>query len=306
MPGVVPTFVTGAEIVGGPGPNGVWDAGETVVVQLTFNREVQVYGPPGAAGPTVGILLDGARREAAYDEGSTTKVLSFSHTVAAGDDGARTVAIVRDSLDPGEVLVVDNLGQVALTEFAAPPASAPPPRVTVTRSLPENAAPGTAVGAPVTAEDPDGDRLTYALFNADGTPTADFAIDAATGQIVTVAGAFYDYEIRPVYELAVAADDGNGNTVEIGVRVELTDVDETLTAALEGAPAEHGGGNFAFRARFSEPVTATWAAMRNHVFAVANGSIVRATRLDSGPGLTRSGVLLSRLWEIEIAPGPAR
>ena len=304
VPGVVPTFVTSVGITSTPGPNGAWDTGEAVVVEVGFNREVQLYGPPGAAQPTVGILLGGERREAAYEHGSTTKVLRFRHVVEVRDHGARTVGVVADSLDPGGVLLVDNLGQEARTEFTPPPASAPPPRVVVARSVAENVGPGTAVGAPVTAVDPDGDTLTYALYNDDGTPATDFAIDAATGQIVTVEGVHYDYELRHAWDLVVVADDGNGNHAEIGVRLELTDVDETLTFAFEDAPEAHGGGNFTFRARFSEPVMTTWTEMLKHVFEVTNGRVVRATRLDLERDLTRSGVLLSALWEIEIFPQP--
>ena len=108
-------------------------------------------------------------------------------------------------------------------------------------SVPENSPAGTAVGAPVTATDPDeGDTLTYSLS---GDDAALFAIDD-TGQITTVAGAVYDYEVEstrvePWYSLAVTAQDGAGASASTPVTVTLTDVDDPLTQNLH--PEFHEG-----------------------------------------------------------------
>ena len=59
---------------------------------------------------------------------------------------------------------------------------------TATREIAENTEAGEPVGAPVTAEDDDGDTLTYALWDADGGQDGDsasFDIDWGTGQIMT-------------------------------------------------------------------------------------------------------------------------
>ena len=93
-----------------------------------------------------------------------------------------------------------------------------------TRSVAENSAAGTNVGAPVTANDTDsGDTLTYTL---EGTDAASFDIVSTTGQIRTRSGVTYDHEAQPSYTVIVKADDGNGGTDTVTVTIELTDVDE--------------------------------------------------------------------------------
>ena len=99
------------------------------------------------------------------------------------------------------------------------------PSSTATRSVAENSAAGTNVGAPVTATDADsGDTLTYTL---DGTDAASFDIVSISGQIQTTSGVTYDHETKSSYAVIVKADDGNGGTDTVTVTIDLTDdVDE--------------------------------------------------------------------------------
>ena len=92
------------------------------------------------------------------------------------------------------------------------------------REVPENSPAGTDVGAPVTADDPDGDTLTYTL---EGTDAASFGIGSSTGQIQTISGVTYDFESDNTYFVTVKADDGNGGTHTIFVAISLTDEDES-------------------------------------------------------------------------------
>ncbi len=97
-------------------------------------------------------------------------------------------------------------------------------RPPVTRSVPENATEGAAVGDPVTATDPEGDALTYSLGGQD----AKFAIDESTGQITVGKGAAFDYEEgRRTYVLVVTAsdEDGSGESRQLAVTVNVTDVE---------------------------------------------------------------------------------
>ena len=94
---------------------------------------------------------------------------------------------------------------------------------TASRGFPENTPPGEAVGAPVTATDPDGDALTYTLG---GTDAASFDIEAGSGQIRTRAGASYDHEVKASYTVTVQATDPLGASSTIAVRIHVTDVAE--------------------------------------------------------------------------------
>ena len=105
---------------------------------------------------------------------------------------------------------------------------------TASRSVAENSAAGTNVGAPVTATDADsGDTLTYTL---DGTDAASFDIVSTSGQIQTMSGVTYDYETKSSYAVIVKADDGNGGSDTIMVTITVTDVDESPSPGPEPVP----------------------------------------------------------------------
>jgi len=172
----------------------------------------------------------------------------LSYVVHDGD-GNRNAATdafrERDNLK----IVVEPDGQAVggspPQQFQSEPANQAPSfdaTIVTTLELAENSPAGTNVGAPITATDPDeGDTLTYSLS---GDDAASFAIDAATGQITTVAGVTYDYEVRsylvePSYSLTVTADDGRGGQISTPVTVSLTDVDD---APAENLPPEFHEG----------------------------------------------------------------
>ena len=88
-------------------------------------------------------------------------------------------------------------------------------------SIAEDAAVQAVVGT-VSAMDPDGDAVTYAI--AAGNEGGEFAIGAGTGA-VTVAGAL-DYETVASYSLTVEAKDNQGATSTITVSISVRDVSE--------------------------------------------------------------------------------
>ena len=94
-----------------------------------------------------------------------------------------------------------------------------------TRTLRENAPPGTAVGDAVTLTSTTPTNPTHTLLDYQDDDY--FTIDAATGQLSTVAGHTYDYETKPLYVLAVqVCGPGDPEVCEptIGVNVNLTDL----------------------------------------------------------------------------------
>ena len=94
-----------------------------------------------------------------------------------------------------------------------------------TRMVGENADAGANVGAPVVAEDDDGDILTYTLG---GTDVDSFKIDAATGQITVGDDTELDYETKISYMVTVTATDpagvsDAGVSDAIGVTINVVD-----------------------------------------------------------------------------------
>ena len=104
---------------------------------------------------------------------------------------------------------------------------------TVTRGVDENSPPGTSIGSPVAATDPENDTLTYALGGPDASS---FDIVASTGQILT--SAELDHETKDTYSVTVSvhdSKDANGNpdtTVDdtVAVTVAVNDVHEEDTS----------------------------------------------------------------------------
>ena len=99
------------------------------------------------------------------------------------------------------------------------------------RSVAENTATGVPIGDPVAAMDDDaGDTLTYELGGAD---MASFAIDSATGQLMTMAA--LDFETMPSYAVTVTASDGTDDAmVEVTITVTNVGLDEPYDANDDG------------------------------------------------------------------------
>ena len=92
---------------------------------------------------------------------------------------------------------------------------------TAERSVAENTAAGVDIGAPVKATD--ADTLTYTLG---GDDMASFAIDSATGQLMTMAA--LDYEMQTTYIVEVTVTDTSNESDTITVTITVTDVDEMV------------------------------------------------------------------------------
>ena len=96
------------------------------------------------------------------------------------------------------------------------------------RSVAEKTEAGINIGAPVSANDPDGNKLTYSLEGADAKS---FGIDAETGQLKTKAE--LDFEIKSSYVVAVAVSDKQGGDDYITVTITVTDVVEVPVTNTE-------------------------------------------------------------------------
>ncbi len=90
-----------------------------------------------------------------------------------------------------------------------------------TRTVPENAEVGMAVGDPVNARDSDNDRLEYWLWGMD---RASFDVDPSTGQLTTKTA--LDYEVKNEYSVRVSARDRRGGVDGLIVTISVENVDE--------------------------------------------------------------------------------
>ncbi|MDE0397656.1 MAG: cadherin domain-containing protein [Candidatus Poribacteria bacterium] len=106
------------------------------------------------------------------------------------------------------------------------------PDLTATRSVAENTATGTNIGAAVAATDVDrpANTLTYTLG---GTDASSFGIVSTTGQLQTKAA--LNYETKTSYAVTVSVSDG-ALTDSIAVTITVTDVNEA-PVLTDGATA---------------------------------------------------------------------
>ncbi len=197
------------------------------------------------------------------DSGQLTTVAGVTYDYETRQSYQVTVAAGDPSLAAASIAVTVNLTDVA--EAAANQAPVFDDGSETTRSIAENSPAGTDVGAAITATDPEGDTVTYALL---GTDASAFAIDEDSGQLTTVEGVTYDYETKNSYRLAVDANDGNGGAASIAVTVTLTDVDETQP---NGVPV------------FDDGSSASRSIPENSPAGTNVGAAITATDPDSDP-----------------------
>ncbi|MDO7877403.1 Ig-like domain-containing protein [Hymenobacter sp. ASUV-10] len=102
-----------------------------------------------------------------------------------------------------------------------------------TRSVAENSANGTNVGAAITASDADGNTLTYAITA--GNTGGAFAINSATGQLTVANSAALNFEATPAYSLTVQVTDNGipAASASATVNVNVTNVNEAPGAVTD-------------------------------------------------------------------------
>ena len=87
------------------------------------------------------------------------------------------------------------------------------------RTVPENSRAGANIGAPVAADDPENETLTYTLT---GMEADAFTIVERTGQIRVAAGAQLDYEMKPSYSFTIEVHDGQDGSGAMSTTIDDT------------------------------------------------------------------------------------
>ncbi len=268
--------VTGASVTSGPGDNGIWDEDETVAAALTFSAPVAVSGGP----PTLGVLLDGNRREAAYRGGSGTDTLTFTWTVGQADAGAKRARLAPNGLALNGATLTAGANTAVDTAFAVPP------WVTAVAIAPDASGdrewtPGETIEAEL--------AFSEAVTVNDGSPWIEIRIGgfahhgtlgyaSGSGSATLVFSTEVPAGASGFTGLALVADSLEANGASIvsaasGLAAELghdgteptaasgeSGATEPLTAAFHDVPASHDGTAFTLELRFGEPVPASAAA----------------------------------------------
>ena len=223
--------VTGAAVSSHPGDNAVWDAGETVEAAVRFSAPVTVAQGSGT-GPALAVLLDGARRAAAYTGGSGTDTLTFAHTVTAADAGARTARVAASGLSLNGAALSGGAGQAVELGFAVAP------YVTAVELLADG-----SCDRSWTAGETLEVRVTFseAVTVAGGTPTLGVTVagEAATlGYATRSAAQTSGYERLTEPEIRRRLDEADRIARGLGRRTELPDGPEGI--ALSGMRGKIG------------------------------------------------------------------
>ena len=210
--GIRPTLVT----TGSEAPKTSTDGTKVI---LTFNEDIGgvsrsdiTIQANSVTAATSAASVTGTKVELTLTTALTTTATNLTVALAA--------AAVKDDAGNGILAVAATAvtNAVGTTVSNTAPTFANP---TETRSVAENSAVGTNVGAPVTATDTDsGDTLTYTL---EGTNAAAFEIVSTSGQIRTRSGVTYT---QSTYAVIVKADDGNGGSATVAVTITVTVVTE--------------------------------------------------------------------------------
>ena len=305
-----PAHAVSGRVTSAPGDNGTWDEGETVEVEVAFSGPVTVRGLDNGK-PTVGILLDGARREAAYTGGSGTAALRFGYEVTAAEAEARKARLLPDSLALDGATLEDARGLAPGLGFAVAP------YVTAVALEPDPSGDGVwNPGERIEA------RLTFseAVTVEGGVPWVDVSFGGLPGALAYTSGSesatlVFAVDVpdgrRGLTGLAVVADSlqpngasivaqASGLAAELGHDgAEVTAAPETatttnaLTAEFRDLPDAHGGAAFTFVLRFSEEIPLGYATLRELALQVTNGAVTAVRRVTPGS---------NRVWTVTVTP----
>ena len=228
--------------------DGAWATGRTVTDGNSVTRSV---AENSAAGTAVGSAVTATSNPDGYTLTHSlggTDAASFSIESSSGQIKVKAALDYEAKSSYSVIVTVDAAGagvQAASLEPNAPGSYTVPVTIRVTdvneppqfqsatakRTVVENSAAGTKIGAAFTATDPDGDTLHYSLT---GTDAASFDIGSGTGQITVKSGSVPDHEAKSSYSVTVNVTDrkkadGTADTAideTIAVTINVSDADE--------------------------------------------------------------------------------
>jgi predicted thioesterase len=187
----------------------------------------------------------------------------FSYTISDGQGGIDTaqVALNVDAVN-------DNVSVVTDADASA-------------NTVVENAANGTEVGITATADDVDGDNVSFSLVDADGNAVTDgpFAVDGTTGVVTVRDGSQLDYETRTSHDIHVKASSADGSSSIQTFTVAVADVDENHAPdAVNDSTGGGGAGTVLASENFDGDVSGWGSQVSAHNGQMAIGKDESATK----------------------------
>ena len=293
--------------VSGPGPS---TQQQTVLLENspatgapTINGTVQVGETLTAS--TSGISDSDGLANASFtyqwlaDDADISGATGSSYTLVAADAGKAIKVTVSFTDDEGNA---ETLTSAATTAVAPTGGSTNSLERSDQEDVQENSA---AAGAPtINGTAQVGETLTAStsgISDADGLANASFTyqwladdadINGATTSSYTLVAADADKTIK--VQVSFTDDDGNEESVTSAATAAVTQ--PPLTATFHDEPSSHdGSAAFTFELRFSEAPTDSFSytTVRNHAFAVTEGSVSNVRRLEAGKNVK---------WEITVTP----
>ena len=201
-----------------------------------------------------------------FEKPSDTDVDNVYHLTIVADDRTRTTSLSVT---------------VTVTGVNEPPQF--PNSDTGIRGVSENTEAGQNVGAPVRANDPEGDPLTYSLS---GSHAGHFDIDSSTGQLLAKSELDYDQgrrsysvrvSVRDGLNAAGNADTATDHTIDITINVIGDDEGPVITGATSTTFAENSTRAVAsYTGRDPERGTVTWTVLGTDkaYFAITNSGVL--------------------------------
>ena len=233
------TQVVDAGITSSPGPNGSWDAGETVTAQVTFNRNIAAHGPEGSR-PALMIALDGKRRPAELTTTGASDTLTFTYTITGNENGANSAEIVTNGIVLNRHSLRDNHGEeagICLSGAGGDGAQAP--------NAPDGLAAPHVSQSGVTLEwdDPEDDNVTgYRILRRHIVNDPPGSFTEVTGNTCSVGASYTDRTVEPgtryAYRIQALNDERIGSrSGYVNVEVPTGESEATAPEAPTGLSA---------------------------------------------------------------------
>ena len=302
--------VQGEPSVSGPGDDNVWTPGETIEISITFNEAMTVLAYRGM--PTMKLMLGTTlTRKARYNRGNSTKTLVFSYTLTKGDGTHNSLLVMPNSLAlNGGVIqsrmdrvaaslihdgvaiapVEDSKGAGGSSDRGARSVNSPATGMPIINGSPSVGEILTASTAYIRDDDGMADSVfTYQWIRHDPGTSTDTDLEGATTSSYTIT----DQDKGRAIKVRVTFTDDAGNKESLTSPATST-VNPPLTATAEGVPTSHDGlSAFTFTLKFSQDLTVSYKALRDHAFTVEGGHVVNARR---------NNTWTDDEWEITVQP----